>query len=82
MEIRAHRDEHSARVRKALAPQIESAARMMVEALAEFNAAVNLINSAQTEIEIAGGQADFVRPPILGPLECYARALAGLGEKS
>jgi hypothetical protein len=84
MEVRGHRDEHSTRVHEALAPQIESGARMMVAALAEFNAAVNVINAAETEIERAGGAADFIRLPLeVGSLENYARGLAGqLGEKS
>jgi hypothetical protein len=82
MEIRAHRNEHSIRVRKALAPQIESAARMLVDALAGFNEAVTAINAAESEIEIAGGEPSFIRPPMLGPLECYVRGLVGKGEKS
>jgi hypothetical protein len=76
MEIRGHREGHSTRVREALLPQIESAARTMVEALSGLTAAATLINAAETEIERAGGDPSFIRLPYdIGSLELYARQL-------
>jgi exonuclease VII large subunit len=81
-EIRPHRAEHASRVAGALRGMVKGAALRMISALAEFNEAVTLINSAQSEVERVGGEPSFISlPRDIGTLEHHARSLVGLGEQ-
>jgi hypothetical protein len=76
MEIRPLRLAHAEKIREALQPTIEAAARAIISTLAEFNAAVTVLNSYESEFDQAGGEARYVRLPAnFGAIEHHARSL-------
>jgi hypothetical protein len=79
MEIPPFRLVHAEKIREALKPTIEAAARTVFVALAEFTEALATLNSCEEEVERAGGQPSYVHAPReLGAIEFRVRRLAGL----